>query len=293
MELEYIVDKEFDNINQILVGKFNLSTRLINKLIKNKKITVNGYFLDTRNVPNIGDKVIIDFSYEEDNSNIVPKEMSLNILYEDEWMLIINKPSGIAVHPSILHFNDSLSNGVRFYFDKIGLKKKIRPVNRLDLNTSGVIIFAKCEYIQEELSKQMQKNIFKKEYLCMVDGLFPSDKKSGTINLPIARKNGSIIERCISEDGQNSITHYEVLKEFKDKNYSLVKCLLETGRTHQIRVHMKELSHPLLGDTLYGTSSNLINRQALHSYMVSFIHPVTKKEMKIVAKLPKDMRILL
>ena len=223
MELEYIVDKEFDNINQILVGKFNLSTRLINKLIKNKKITVNGYFLDTRNVPNIGDKVIIDFSYEEDNSNIVPKEMSLNILYEDEWMLIINKPSGIAVHPSILHFNDSLSNGVRFYFDKIGLKKKIRPVNRLDLNTSGVIIFAKCEYIQEELSKQMQKNIFKKEYLCMVDGLFPSDKKSGTINLPIARKNGSIIERCISEDGQNSITHYEVLKEFKDKNYSLVK----------------------------------------------------------------------
>ena len=293
MELEYIVDKEFDNINQILVGKFNLSTRLINKLIKNKKVTVNGYFLDTRNVPNIGDKIIIDFSYEEDNSNIVPKEMNLDILYEDEWMLVINKPSGIAVHPSILHFNDSLSNGVRFYFDKIGLKKKIRPVNRLDLNTSGVIIFAKCEYIQEELSKQMQKNIFKKEYLCIVNGIFPSDKKFGTINLPIARKNGSIIERCISKDGQNSITHYEVLKEFKDKNYSLVKCLLETGRTHQIRVHMKELSHPLLGDTLYGTSSNLINRQALHSYLVSFIHPVTKKEMKIVAKLPKDMRILL
>ena len=293
MELEYIVDKEFDNINQILVGKFNLSTRLINKLIKNKKVTVNRSFLDTRNVPNIGDKIIIDFSYEEDNSNIVPKEINLNILYEDEWMLVINKPSGIAVHPSILHFNDSLSNGVRFYFDKIGLKKKIRPVNRLDLNTSGVIIFAKCEYIQEELSKQMQKNIFKKEYLYMVDGLFPSDKKSGTINLPIARKNGSIIERCISKDGQNSITHYEVLKEFKDKNYSLVKCLLETGRTHQIRVHMKELSHPLLGDTLYGTSSNLINRQALHSYLIYFIHPVTKKEIKIMAKLPKDMRNLL
>lgn len=176
---------------------------------------------------------------------------------------------------------------------KFGLKKKIRPVNRLDLNTSGVIIFAKCEYIQEELSKQMQKNIFKKEYLCIVNGIFPSDKKLGTINLPIARKNGSIIERCISEDGQNSITHYEVLKEFKDKNYSLVKCLLETGRTHQIRVHMKELSHPLLGDTLYGTSSNLINRQALHSYLISFIHPVTKKEIKIMAKLPKDMRNLL
>ena len=293
MELEYIVDKKFDNINQILVGKFNLSTRLINKLIKNKKVTVNRSFLDTRNVPNIGDKIIIDFSYEEDNSNIVPKEINLNILYEDEWMLVINKPSGIAVHPSILHFNDSLSNGVRFYFDKIGLKKKIRPVNRLDLNTSGVIIFAKCEYIQEELSKQMQKNIFKKEYLCIVSGIFPDDKKIGTINLPIARKSGSIVERCVLEHGKPSITHYEVLKEFEDKNYSLVKCLLETGRTHQIRVHMKELSHPLLGDTLYGTSSNLINRQALHSYLISFIHPVTKKEIKIMAKLPKDMRNLL
>lgn len=124
MELEYIVDKEFDNINQILVGKFNLSTRLINKLIKNKKVTVNGCFLDTRLSSNIGDKVIIDFSYEEDNSNIVPKEMSLNILYEDEWMLIINKPSGIAVHPSILHYDNSLSNGVRYYFDKIRFKEK-------------------------------------------------------------------------------------------------------------------------------------------------------------------------
>ena len=293
MELEYIVDKKFDNINQILVGKFDLSTRLINKLIKNKKITVNGSFLDTRLSPSIGDKILIDFSYEEDNSNIVPKEMFLDILYEDEWLLVINKPAGIAVHPSILHFNNSLSNGVRFYFDKIGLKKKIRPVNRLDLNTSGVIIFAKCEYIQEELSKQMQKNIFKKEYLCIVSGIFPDDKKIGTINLPIARKSGSIIERCVLEHGKPSITHYEVLKEFEDKNYSLVKCILETGRTHQIRVHMMAISHPLLGDTLYGTSSDLINRQALHSYIVSFIHPITKKEIKITADLPKEMRDLI
>lgn len=174
---------------------------------------------------------------------------------------------------------------------KSGLKKKIRPVNRLDLNTSGVIVFAKCEYIQESLSKQMIDNTFKKEYLCIVEGIF--DKKSGTINLPIDRKEGSIIERCISKNGQHSITHYEVLKEYKEKNYSLVKCILETGRTHQIRVHMSAISHPLLGDTLYGTSSDLINRQALHSYIVSFIHPVTKKEIKFMAELPKDMRTLL
>lgn len=176
---------------------------------------------------------------------------------------------------------------------KFGLKKKIRPVNRLDLNTSGIIIFAKCEYIQEALSKQMKDNIFKKEYLCIVNGTFPDDKKSGVINLPIERKQGSIIERCISKNGQPSITHYEVLKQYKDKNYSVVKCLLETGRTHQIRVHMSAISHPLLGDTLYGTSSDLINRQALHSYKVSFIHPIFKKELNLLADIPKDMRALM
>lgn len=176
---------------------------------------------------------------------------------------------------------------------KFGLKKKIRPVNRLDLNTSGVIIFAKCEYIQEALSKQMQDNILKKEYICIVNGLFGDDKKSGIINLPIARKKGSIIERCILDSGKPSITYYDVLEENTKRNYSVVKCILETGRTHQIRVHMSAISHPLLGDTLYGTSSDLINRQALHSYMISFIHPITKKEVNFMAKLPKEMRDLI
>ena len=286
MELEYLVkNNKYKNINEILSLEFKISTRLKNKLIKKNMLFLNNTTCDTRAPVKIGDKLIIDFNYEEDNSNIVPNGMDLDIIYEDDWLLIVNKPSGIAIHPSILHFNNSLSNGIRFYFDKIGLKKKIRPVNRLDKDTSGLVIFAKCEYIQECLSLQMQEGILKKEYLCLVSGTI--NQKSGTINIPIARKEGSIMERCIDEKGKQAITHYKVIKEFK--NYSLVECRLETGRTHQIRLHMASIGHPLLGDTLYGTSSSLISRQALHSYKIKFIHPITKKEIELIAKLPQDI----
>ena len=288
MFLEYIVkkDDDFKTINEVLTSNFYISSRLRNKLINLKAVKLNGNFVNTRSFVKELDLITVDFDYEEDNSNILPTKMDLQIIYEDEWLLIVNKPAGIAIHPSLLHYTDSLSNGVRYYFDLIGLKKKIRPVNRLDANTSGLVVFAKCEYIQECFIKQMANKTFKKEYLCITEGIF--DKKTGIIDLPIARKSGSIIERCIDKNGQNAITHYEVIKEFE--NCSLVKCLLETGRTHQIRVHMSYIGHPLLGDTLYGKSSKLINRQALHSYMIEFIHPVSKNIMNFTCDLPEDMK---
>lgn len=288
MELKYIVKNNKLNINQILQNELNISSRLLFKLIKNNQILLNNKICDTRNYANLGDMLTINFNYEEDNSNIVPIKMNLDIIYEDEWLLVINKPAGIAIHPSVLHYSDSLCNGVRFYYDSIGLKKKIRPVNRLDLNTSGLVIFAKCEYIQECLISQMKENLFKKEYLCYCDGIF--ENKSGTINLPICRKEHSIIERCISNEGQPSITHYEVLKEFD--TYSLVKCILETGRTHQIRVHMSYIGHSLIGDSLYGYTSDLINRQALHCYKLGFIHPITQKFMNFCGEIPLDFKKL-
>ena len=288
MKLEYTIKNNKLNINQILQNELNISSRLLYKLIKNERILLNGNSCDTRNFANIGDILTVDFNYEEDNSNIVPNKMDLNIIFEDEWILIINKPAGVAVHPSILHYSDSLCNGVRFYFDSIGLKKKIRPVNRLDLNTSGLVVFAKCEYIQECLIYQMKDNIFQKEYLAFCEGLFKN--KTGTIDLPIARKNNSIIERCVSDNGQPSVTHYEVLKEFD--NYSLVKCVLETGRTHQIRVHMSAVGHPLIGDSLYGSISDFIDRQALHCYKLQFVHPITKKCMDFCGELPLDFKKL-
>ena len=193
MKLEYIINDNKSTINQILQNELNISSRLLYKLIKNNKILLNGNICDTRIAPNIGDILTIDFDYAEDNSNIIPTKINLDIIYEDEWILVVNKPAGIAIHPSILHYSDSLCNGIRFYFDSIGLKKKIRPVNRLDLNTSGLVIFAKCEYIQECLISQMKNKTFNKKYLAICKGILK--KKLDTINLPIDRKENSIIER--------------------------------------------------------------------------------------------------
>ena len=291
MELVYkIKENDFNKtINELILKEFNFSNRLLTKLIKNKNILFNEKEVDTRTLVTNPGIIKIDLSYKEDNSNIVSTKMNLNIVYEDEWMLVVNKPAGCPIHPSRLHYEDSLSNGIKYYFDSINLNKKIRPVNRLDLNTSGLVVFAKCEYIQENFSNQMANNLFKKEYLCLVDGLFK--EKNGTIDLPISRKQGSIIERTINENGKKSVTHYEVLKEFN--KYSLVHCKLETGRTHQIRVHMQAIGHPILGDTLYGKKSDLISRQALHSSKIECIHPVTKNKLTFIAKLPDDIQRLI
>ena len=321
MQLKYIVKKtdNYTDINEILNTKFSISSRLRVKLINNKSVILNGSFVDTRTHIKPYDTICIDFNYKEDNSNIIPTKMELDILFEDEWFLVINKPCGISIHPSLLHYSDSLSNGVKYYFDQIGLKKKIRPINRLDTNTSGLVIFAKCEYIQECFIKQMADKTLKKAYLCLVHGNFEKNTNSNqnissnaeykTIDLPIARKPGSIIERCVDTSGQKAITHYRIIKEFDE--YSLVECLLETGRTHQIRVHMSYICHPLLGDDLYNDnvylsnskeiqktksykkSHNLINRQALHSYKIELIHPVTKELLSFCCELPEDMKCLI
>lgn len=291
MELNYeIKNSDFDKtVNQILIDQFHFSNRLLTKLINDKNIYFNDAKIDTRSIINCNGILKINFDYEEDSSNIASTKMDLDIIYEDEWMIVVNKPAGCPIHPSRLHYKDSLSNGIKYYFSSINLNKKIRPVNRLDLNTSGLVIFAKCEYIQEQFSNQMAKDLFKKEYLCLVNGIL--EEKKGTIDLPISRKQGSIIEREINENGKKSVTHYIVLNEFD--NYSLVHCKLETGRTHQIRVHMQAIGHPICGDTLYGKSSDLINRQALHSYKIECIHPVNKSILRLNADLPNDMKKLI
>lgn len=276
MFLKYKVIENNQTINQILKNKLHISSRLLYKLINKKVIYLNDKVCDTRNLVNTGDIITIDLSYIEDNSNIVPTKMDLNIIYEDAAMLVLNKPSGISTHPSMLHFEDSLSNGVKYYFDSIDLHKKIRPVNRLDLHTSGLIIFAKNEYIQECLIKQMENNSFKKEYHAIINGHL--ENKKGTIDKPIARKQNSIIERCIDKNGKRAITHYEIIKKFN--NCSLVKCTLETGRTHQIRVHFASINHPLLGDSLYGEKSDWIDGQALMCTKLSFIHPISNKKIE-------------
>ena len=290
MRLTYTVKENdtYKTLKEVLKAYFKISDRLLLKLKKNDKILLNSEITYMHHPIKGNDIIEVFLDLEEDNSNIVPTKMDLDIIYEDESYIVVNKPAGIPIHPSMEHYEDSLSNGIKYYFDEIGLKKKIRPINRLDRNTSGLVIFAKNEYIQERLIEQMKNNLFYKEYIAICEGKFKNTK--GIINAPIARKENSIIERCVSENGDIAITEYEVLNYNSEGNYSVVKCILKTGRTHQIRVHMSYIGHPLLGDTLYGHESSKINRQALHSYKMSFVHPVDQKKITYIATFPEDIQ---
>ncbi len=294
MKLKYkVINNEYINIKDVLKSHFGISDKLLIKLKKNQHIYLNSVPEYVTKLIHIGDLVEVDLDFEENFDNIVPTKMNLDIIFEDDSLIIINKPAGIPVHPSILHFDNSLSNGLAYYFQEKNIKKKIRPVNRLDKDTSGIVVFAKNEYIQECLIKQMKSKKFLKEYFAILEGFL--ETSSGTINASISRKEGSIIEREINSNGDISITHFELIKNFsaKGKKLSLVKFKLETGRTHQIRVHSKYINHPILGDSLYGNNSNLISRQALHSYKISFIHPIINKNLEFKICLPKDINYIL
>lgn len=199
MKLKYKNDNSnYKKILDVLKLEFSMSDRLILKLKKSEQIYLNGNKSYVWTPISIGDEIYAIIDFDEDNSNIVPTPIALDILYEDDALLAINKPSNMPVHPSNLHYLDSLSNGIKYYFDSIGLNKKIRPINRLDKDTSGIVLFAKNEYIQECLVKQMKSKTFVKEYIAVLDGTL--SKKSGTICAPIARKENSIIERVVSEN---------------------------------------------------------------------------------------------
>lgn len=291
MDLEYIVKdlSLYKTIRQVLKIEFNMSNRLVTKLKINKCIFLNGSETYLDKLLSINDVIYCNLDFEENSDNIVATKMDLNIIYEDDCLLVINKYPNTTVHPSILHYEDSLANGVKYYFESIGLNKKIRPVNRLDKDTSGLVIFAKNEYIQECLVQQMKKDDFYKEYLALLCGNL--ENETGKIEVPIARKENSIIERCVNSNGDYALTYYELIKNYN--NFCLVKFILKTGRTHQIRVHSNYIGHSILGDTLYGSSSDLINRQALHCSKLCFIHPITKKELKLEAPIPFDMQFLI
>jgi len=288
MELKYIVKdlSNYTNVRQVLKNEFNMSNRLITKLKQNKYIYLNNKETYLDKTLSINDIVKCKIDFNESSENIISTKMNLKIFYEDNYILAVDKPFNIAVHPSILHYENSLSNGVKYYFESIGLNRKIRPINRLDRDTTGIVLFAKNEYIQECLIKQMTNKTFYKEYIAILDGILENQK--GIINAPIARKDGSIIERCIDKNGVEAVSHYEIINT--KSNLSLVKFILETGRTHQIRLHSKYIGHPIIGDTLYGNKSELISRQALHCHKISFIHPITKNKLELVAPIPEDIK---
>lgn len=287
MILKYeVINNRYSTLRQVLKNKWHISSRLLVKLKKENAIFVNNKNVYIDYPLNIGDNIIVNINFKETSENIVETPMELNIIYEDEYYIVINKPANMPVHPSNSHYADSLANGLQYYYKKNNIQTKIRPVNRLDKDTSGAVIFAKNEYIQESLITQMKTKTFEKTYIALLEGNL--ENTHGTINAPIARKENSIIERCIDINGDIAITHYKLIEN--KHNYCIVEFKLETGRTHQIRVHSKHIEHPILGDTLYGTISDKIQRQALHSYKIKFTHPILEQDVEYVATIPNDMR---
>lgn len=237
-----------------------------------------------------GDVLKITLLEESASEHILPVPMEPDIIYEDEDLLVVNKPFDMPVHPSIHNYDNTLANGMAYYFQQKGETFIFRCINRLDRDTTGLLILAKNALSASILSNDMKARKIHRTYQAVVSRIpVPA---SGTIDAPIARKEDSAIERCVDfEKGEPAVTHYRTLET--KENLALVELSLETGRTHQIRVHMQHIGCPLLGDYLYHPDFTLINRVALHSYSLTFDHPITGKSMYFCAPLPKDMAGLL
>ncbi len=290
-KLIYTVEPEFSGytIEKYLKLK-NYSHGCLVFLKKTEEgIKRNGVWAYTRDKLDEGDVLEILFAEEDSSENIVPVEMNLDIVYEDEDILVINKPADTPIHPSQGNYDNSLANGVKHYYESQGINFVFRCVNRLDRDTTGLVVIAKNMLAGAALNAAMVRREIHRTYLAVVKGELPEE---GTIDFPIARKDGSTVERCVDfETGEHAVTHFECVE--KNEKYSLAKIWLETGRTHQIRVHMNAIGHPLPGDFLYHNDRSEISRQALHSWRLEFMHPVTGVLMKFEQPLPEDMRKLL
>ena len=229
-----------------------------------------------------GDHLEIRIIESESSEQIVPAELPLDIVYEDEDLLIINKPADMPIHPSINNYDNTLANALMWYYQQKEETFVYRCINRLDRDTTGLLIVAKNMLSGGILSDMSKKREIHREYLAIAEGEVPQE---GVIDAPIARKEESVIERCVDcEKGDRAVTHYWRL-DYRN-GYSLVRLKLETGRTHQIRVHMKYLGHPLTGDYLYNPDYRILNHQALHSWKLAFRHPITGAQMQFKADPP-------
>ena len=251
-----------------------------------ESILINGVWSYMRTPLHSGDILTVHIRETESSPNIPPVELPLDIVYEDEDIVVVNKPAGMPVHPSLNNYRNSLANALMYYYQQQGKPFIFRCTNRLDRDTSGLTVIAKHMVSSSILSSMTARHEIGREYLGVVRGsVTPS---SGTIDAPIGRTGSSLIERKIDfEHGERAVTHYHVVKE--ENGHSLVSLILETGRTHQIRVHMKYIGFPLAGDYLYNPDMEYIQRQALHSCRLSFRHPITGKHMEFTADLPEDM----
>ena len=253
-------------------------------------ILVDGARVNTRFCPREGQVLSVRLDDPERRSGIVPAPGPLDILYEDGDMVVLNKAPGVSVHPGPGHFDDTLGNYLLDHYDREGETADFHPVHRLDRGTSGLLAAAKHPHAQEVLKNQLHTNAFRRTYLAVCEGM--PQMPEGTIEAPLGPKPGSLMEQMVRPDGKFARTRYRVLGSYEGR--ALVELELDTGRTHQIRVHMAYLGHPLTGDFLYGQEDRaLIGRPALHSHRLELCHPVTGERLTFTAPLPKDMEMLL
>lgn len=286
--IDYIIDEDSAGlrVEQFLRRKRYSGQNLSEIKRMPKSILVNGVHYYMRQELSAGDHLQVRICETKNSEKIPPTNLPLDIIYEDEDLLVLNKPAGMPIHPSLNNYTNSIANALAYYFQSQGKPFIFRCCNRLDRDTSGLTIVSKHLVSGSILSDMTKYREVHREYLAIARGSVTPFE--GTIQAPLGRKEGTIIERTVDwEHGEDAVTHYKVVKEAN--GHSLVSLRLETGRTHQIRIHMKYLGYPLIGDYLYNPDMEYMTRQALHSHHMEFTHPITGEHMSFTAPLPEDM----
>ena len=290
--LEYIITDKFHNktVEQFLKSMEFPHQAIVQLKRTQEGILRNGVWAYTSERLCFADVLTLHLVEDVPESSIEAIYVPLNIVYEDEDLLVIDKPANMPIHPSMNHHEGTVANGLMYYFKEQGKDFTFRAINRLDRDTSGLTMVAKHLLSGGILSRQVSTKEIKRTYRAICQGLIP---ENGTIDAPIARVTDSTIERCVDfEHGEHAVTHFKRIAYDEEKHLSLVELQLETGRTHQIRVHLKYLGYPIIGDFLYNPDYTYCKRQALHSASLHFTHPITKKEMHFASPLPEDLKCI-
>lgn len=285
MTEKYIVTKDEAGAKliDVLYRRFDLSVRQLRRAKHSKLVRVNGCKISLNACLASGD--VVELILEDEENIFDPEPIRFGVLYEDEYVLAADKPPFLVVHPTKSHQSNTLGNAVAYRMVQCGDSYKIRFINRLDRDTSGIVLIAKNALAQQRITEQMQTKAVSKRYLALVEGV---TEESGTIDLPIGRASEDDVMREVRPDGKRAVTKYERRRVIG--NYSLVEIDLVTGRTHQIRVHMRAIGHPIVGDPLYGNPSAFIGRQALHCCEMSFLNPFGQGRVSVQSPVPEDMK---
>jgi 23S rRNA pseudouridine1911/1915/1917 synthase len=287
--ITFIIDDRFHNKSlSDFFHDFHLSKKTIHLLKQNKDYKVNNRFVDINTILRKNDKLFIK-AFDSNDYMYVPTNSSLDIRYEDDFILVVNKPSHLPIYPDDKSKINSLNHFVANYYFEMGYDLPVRPIHRLDNDTTGLVIYCKCSLIQPLLDYELSIKKIKRYYKAIIEGNI-SNYKEHMIKTYIGNDRHHNSKMRISNKGKEAITYYKLIKNIK--NYALIECRLDTGRKHQIRLHMAYVNHPLVGDKLYNKESSLIDRQALHAYKIQLIHPILNEEIIVETELPNDFNFI-